>query len=742
MNGINNNSSIDLPDFGSMTIEECLENLKFTRDFDLYLDMLNVLKDRFLIVLCVKGALDEDDYEFSPVNISEKSINKIYTLGFSNYKKERHMMYVGVSNKGSILCNNVSAEENAPVRFKRTIKETSLVALSEKNASKITINGDELSLNDTGLNFAVYDCDKSEIIEVSCFNVYEEKPEFYHRNLYFSNKYLDSHIYMPENCIEKVTLPIRRSYFSNRKLGVREVERGIFLPNKRVKGKTYGGVCDENFNFIAGHELFSPRVNNLDNRHIWGSYTVHQKDIEYIDETVVYAGAMFNHPGHLISECFADRMWWFVKNTDSSLKIAVSVFGRLSLWADDYASFVMEAYEAFGIPEDRLIFVEKPTMFKKIIIPDQSAYPLNWTFPYEYTTEYMQVFQHMTSQLTPGKDKKIYLTKKQVTRKNIIGEDYFIDFFSKRGFKIVHPEDYTLKEKAELMYGADEVVTVDSTNQIFTVFCKPTARVTILTRLCTLWNTPQQLITEAAGIKEFYMVNASGNFINNFNDNFDYFTDGLSLLCVTEEFRKYVKDVYNEELDITPEESLKNCVYEFLSYFPEYYSDPVNFTIIRNLKILDILRSMSEFFLGKEFSTEKLSLSTNEDKMVRKLQLQQKQTELDSEKIKLLTEKAAALIEENKNLKYSISRLENKTAQLGSGDNELDLLRKDNNQLYAELLAVYRQKDEADEKLMEAYRKMDEITKQLLQITEEKSALTSYIAELNNKIKELTSENK
>ena len=161
----------------------------------------------------------------------------------------------------------------------------------------------------------------------------------------------------------------------------------------------------------------------------------------------------------------------------------------------------MNSLSAFGIPEERIIVITKPTQFKKIIIPDQSAVPLAVFLPYEFTDKYVQVFRHIKKQITPAKHKKVYLSRSLAARKNVFGEEYFIDFFRKRGFKIINPEEYTMKEKAEIMYGADEVVTVDGTNAHLSIFCKPSVRLTILSRVYNGWSSAQQLINEVAGIQ-------------------------------------------------------------------------------------------------------------------------------------------------------------------------------------------------------------------------------------------------
>ena len=655
---------------------ETLEEFKLTRDFEYYLDMLNPLKSKYMIIMCLKSTAGQ--------NIPEKTVEKIRSLGFHKFATEPDMKYVGVLSNGSTVRDSSSEEDKQPLEFELSVSKKKIFISFDEKEAEIKIDGKEQSLNDKGLNIVVYDLKKSETVDACCYDASENNPTFYHRNFCYDDKYTDSHIYMPRSFMDSVTLPIKKSYFSPRSLNVTEVERGIFLPNQGwaeldANGKEtgtyrmYGGICDESFNFIAGHQLFRPKSVLSDDRHISGSYRVEPEDITYIDERVLYGGTLIEHPGHLITECFADRLWWLAENADSDIKIAVQILLGNSEFSTNYNSFVMEFLDAFGISKERLFIVEKPTQFKSIIVPDQSAINLNFCSPYEFTKEYIKPFQHITKRLTPGEYKKIYLTKSKLPNKSTIGEEYFIDYFEKKGFKIIHPEDYTIKEKAELMYGADEVVTIDGTNSLFTVFCKPSVKLTILARRMDYWDFPQQLINEALGIKDFFLVNVSGSFLEQFSDKgFFNYARGLVLTYPTKEFKQYVKYAYNEELDITPDESFKQHLYDYLAYFSEYYTDPTLSLIVNNIKMTDILRGMSEVFRGKALDTGDLNFVTDDELLIRELKsrlLEEKKS--NGEKIQLLSDKAKGFIDEITRLKQTLAQREA----------EIERLRRENSEL-------------------------------------------------------------
>ena len=671
----------------ALSIDECKKLFSQTRDFGLYLDMLDRLKNQYLIILCLKNTTGQ--------NISEETAEKIRRLGFSNFTAEPEMKYAGVLRSGEVVCDISLKSYDSVQKYGGSLPEAEVQISFEEKEAEIRINGKDEALNDKGINIVVYDLKKSKLADVSCCDASEGKPAFYHRNFYYTEQYIGTHIFMPESYLDNVTLPLRKSYFSPRSLNVREVERGIFLPsevsynvdgngNKVDKYKAYGGVCDESFNFIAGHQLLDPEYTAADDRHISGSYKVPPENIAYVDETVLYGGTLTDHPGHLIAESFADRLWWLAENPDSDIKVAIEIIWNDGELAESYnKSFVMEFLDAFGLPKERLIVIKKPTMFKKIIVPDQSAIPLRSCFPYEFTAGYIKPYQHITDRLTPGEHRKIYLTKSKLHNQSTVGEEYFIDFFEKKGFKIIHPEDYTIKEKAELMYGAEEVVTIDGTNSLFSVFCKPSVKLTVLTRRMDYWDTPQQLVTEALGIKDFYLVNVSGNFLESVSSNkFANYARGMILTYATKEFAKYVKYTYNEELDITPDESLKKHFFDYLTYFPEYYIRPDYFRIVSSIKMTDILQSMSEVFLGKKLDTGSIAFFSDDEirnkELENQLRVEQKANE---QKMGYLAEKAKEYIDEITQLKQALARLEAENQQLRKDNSELSAYMSEISQL-------------------------------------------------------------
>ena len=631
-----------------INFEERLNNLLNTRDITVYLECLLALREKYLIVAAVKDTLGS--------NIPEKAFNILHEIGFTQITSVLHKMYVGVCGKGSVIADIAGERPDDVVAFDGNFDGVGL-SVSSKSWSKgnigdILINGVNYSVNLRGLNLVVFDCEKSMVIDSVVYDSYVVKNTFYRRRVELDDKFFEEHFYVPEKYKTLWKDPYSIKYFSNRKLGCKTINNGIVLPNKTINGTLFGGVCDENFNYISGHETFIPDSEYL-TRHISGGYKVPENEIDIIDETVIYGGTLIGHPGHLLIECFADRVWWLCENTGSNLKLAIT-----SIWDNGSIRFPLEILNLFGIPEERIIVCKKPTKFKSIIVPEQSQYMRTSYIPYDYTKEFVEVYKTIRNTLKPYPRKKIYFTKTKTRKSNIIGEDWFIEYYKNKGFEIINPEDHSMREKAEFLFDADEFVTQFGSNSHYALFCKPSVKLTLLSRLNNNAVSIQALLNEAAGITDFYCVDVSGNFLHK------DMAHGISLMYVTDDFKKFVKKVYNEEINITPEESLKQVLFEYLESFPEYYSNNIaGFKSIKNQKMLTILQNMSEVFLGKEFDTSKLDLTTNED--VLNNRVKHLSAELDRSKKRIIELENSDIYKAAKLIEATNTKIEKQIAELG-----------------------------------------------------------------------------
>ena len=280
---------------------------------------------------------------------------------------------------------------------------------------------------------------------------------------------------------------------------VQEIDNGICLPLK-YSGKPgkfnhvfCGGCCDANGNFVAGH---SRRENNTPtNLSCISAYPVPEAELEFRDETVIFGGMLIGHWGHLITDSSA-RLWYPVRHPELKCKI-VFLECLLKNFAakEDWKPLFQKA----GIDPERVEMLQRPTRFRKIIVPDQAVYSLDAIRP-----EWIEFFDAVRASAAPSPFSKVYFSRAKFSKSDTQNEDLFESYYEEAGFHIVHPEDCSLHEEISLLAGADELVATIGTLSHNFLFAKPGARATVLLRTGSILRL-QLLIGAARRLQSRYV---------------------------------------------------------------------------------------------------------------------------------------------------------------------------------------------------------------------------------------------
>lgn len=370
----------------------------------------------------------------------------------------------------------------------------------------------------------------------------------------------------------------KNSYKIEGKTEVRTVDNGIILPLVRMgdswDGIYGGGVCDSDFTFISG---MCRNVNKpIFNYSCYCSYEVEREELKYSDETVIYGGVAINHFGHTMLECLS-RLWWVIENPKSKYKIIFlsTVPGK---------SYIYPFAEMMGISKDRIVLLDSPTQFKKVIVPDETIHSQSG-----YRDKYMLPYNKIRENIEPSIHKKIYFTRSALARHDTVNEEYFEEFYRQRGFHVVSPEKLPIEEQIALAVGADEVACVLGTLSHFALFCKPGTKYTLLTRqyLNTL---PAQMIINDASNVDYSIVDVSANFLPTKH------TGGVFLLGPTRFWVDYLKD---KNISFSEEEAyfrLEYFCYQYLLMWTNTYAKEKNFGSIKDFNIQHVVNTLRRVF--------------------------------------------------------------------------------------------------------------------------------------------------
>lgn len=391
------------------------------------------------------------------------------------------------------------------------------------------------------------------------------------------------------------------SYLKTEKLGCTTVDDGIILPLRKIDTPALnaiyeGGVCDSDFNFIAGHIRNDNGKN--DNLEIVRSYKT--DNIVLSEEEVVFVGLAFNHFGHFLIETL-NRLWWVIENKRFDLKL-VFVVDKISEIP------YLELLELMGINKENIILLQKPTRFKKVIVPDQSLY-----FFSKYNREFNIPYNKILENITPSTDRKIYLSRTQFKKKDCINEEYFESFYKEMGFRIVYPEQLSLKEQISLISGADEIVSTTGTISHMAIFTKPGTKIVSLLRARSFFTVVQVMINQAREL-DYTFIDTTCNFLpSRYSANCYYIGPTVS-------WNEFVKKEYGLELNANLIDYLNDHNSYVGDYFRQWiktFSHTKQFNKIKNDTSLDILKNLEIILADTPINFETKS-KTFESKAVEK----------------------------------------------------------------------------------------------------------------------------
>ena len=253
------------------------------------------------------------------------------------------------------------------------------------------------------------------------------------------------------------------------------------------------------------------------------SYPVPESSIEHCDEDVVFGGIVYNHYGHLLTDTTA-RLWYVISHPEDHRRI---VFLKAPAKFDWAPADCLELFNLAGVRKERIVFVDRPTRFRSVLVPEEAVYSLDAVRP-----EWMSFFDAVRANVEPSSCEKVYLSRTHFKRGDSFNEDLFESYWASCGYRIVHPEECSLREEIAFVSGAKELVATIGTLSHNFVFAKPGAHAVVLLR-SELPVRLQLLIGAARGLRSNY-VQASKNILPTRHN------DGVFYLFPTQRFLDYV----------------------------------------------------------------------------------------------------------------------------------------------------------------------------------------------------------
>ena len=367
---------------------------------------------------------------------------------------------------------------------------------------------------------------------------------------------------------------------------------------------------------------------------------------QYLAETVIFGGVLVLHFGHAVLECLS-RLWHVIES-GASERIAFLLSESSDLLA--VKLLYKDFFELLGIDLKRVIYIEKPAQFDRVIVPDETV--LAWSSGAQYKEKYTAVYEKMMSAVEAKDAKKIYLTRAQLKNPDCLNEEYFEEFYKRRGFAVIAPEKLKLSEQVAYMKGADEVVCTLGTLSHLILFSKPGARLTCLLRSSENPPLTPQMVANQAKKIDFYAVDATFNFLP--------VSHGLHsfLLGPNKRWKDYLEATGEKYAENELDMDMGRWAYEYLLKWCALATSPGGWNTLTSFDNFDFVNSLSAALLDAPLKRENYPGSFKEKEAALLADMERLKAAIADPTAARFEAEIERLQAENKALKGKVWRLE------------------------------------------------------------------------------------
>ena len=351
---------------------------------------------------------------------------------------------------------------------------------------------------------------------------------------------------------------------------------------------TQGFMCDSILN--ERNELVSAYSNWEDISKIAPADLIPEQEIDAknlnkLSETAIYGGIMVDHFGHFIIDTL-NRLWYIIKYNDQNYKIVFTHYKYKEY--SSRPSFQKEFLDLLGIHEERVLIIDEPTFFEKIIVPKQSVY---WYSSYNKALLSL-IYDKLSGSVSPKSFDKIYISKTKVVESDsfLFNEEYFESFFSSQGFEVIYPEQLSVQDQIAYIAGAKIIACTSGTLSHLVMFANKNAKLICLMRSnLDLWLRflDRQIIINIVKDVNCIFVDVSLNFIPL------VFIENSHLIGPSSYWQEFIKSEYRINSDLDVYEYMDNAGIKVGTYLKGFTSKMNDYRLGYITYYLSLLRTFN-----------------------------------------------------------------------------------------------------------------------------------------------------
>lgn len=261
-----------------------------------------------------------------------------------------------------------------------------------------------------------------------------------------------------------------------------------------------------------------------------GAYDVDDQTIEHDERTVVFLGEYATSTWGHAHVSLLVRFWYCLSQNEGADAYVIICEHQ----GQKYDNKPLNDFIRMAGLEEKVIFIDRPTRFKRVIVPEPS-FTRDWYSNQFWKT--MDVIKQNALEESGGSvetPEKIFLSRSHFKRAKSAegGLKLLDDYFEKNGFTIVYPEEISLVQMVRIMQNAKVCASESGSITFNTMFANDDLNVIVIERIPLLADgnlltnlAPAKRITYVDGCYILYPGGVGGACMLGFTDEFERFTN-------------------------------------------------------------------------------------------------------------------------------------------------------------------------------------------------------------------------
>ena len=302
--------------------------------------------------------------------------------------------------------------------------------------------------------------------------------------------------YISDDLRCRIKPAIEVSHFHSEELNLRVWENAYIAPYVGWE-ESIGCIMDSNGDIIPDSRCLEWKE---DSRY-YNSHPVH-----VVEREAIYLGFLLTGFGHSYTDDL--RKLWFVNSKQfNDLILNGTEVVYTTSWNDPLPESTKEIIRYAGYDISKAHHITELTQYKKIYVPENcfKASPLGRLYSKEYITLINKIKDAI---ILPDQRhlNKIYFSRSHFIRglNKEYGEKQIEHVFSKLGYKIIYPEELSIKEQINLVMHCRCFASTDGSVAHLSLFCKANTDVVIINK-AVYCNSHQVTINEIADLNVTYI---------------------------------------------------------------------------------------------------------------------------------------------------------------------------------------------------------------------------------------------